>query len=60
MRFIKSVWKKPNGKAWTTTLSWATSYTGARSTPTYDNGILFHLSESGRLTAFESKTGKEI
>ena len=31
----KPVWKKPNGKAWTTTLSYASSYTGARSTPTY-------------------------
>jgi outer membrane protein assembly factor BamB len=54
------VWKKPNGKSWTTTLSWATSYTGSRGTPTYDNGILYHLSESGRLTALEAKTGKEI
>jgi len=56
----KPVWKKPNGKAWTTTLSWATSYTGSRSTPTYEKGVLYHLSESGRLTAFEAKTGKEI
>lgn len=56
----KPIWKKPNGKAWTTTLSWATSYTGSRSTPTYDSGVLYHLSESGRLTAFEAKTGKEI
>jgi outer membrane protein assembly factor BamB len=54
------IWKRPNGKAWTTTLSWATSYTGSRSTPTYDNGTLYQLSESGRLTAFEAKTGKEI
>jgi outer membrane protein assembly factor BamB len=56
----KPVWKKPNGKAWTTTLSWATSYTGSRSTPTFDKGVLYHLSESGRLTAFEAKNGKEI
>lgn len=54
------VWKEPNGKAWTTTLSWATSYTGARSTPTYDNGMLYHLSETGRLTAFDAMTGKQI
>lgn len=54
------VWKKPNGQAWSTTLSWATSYTGSRSTPTYNNGVVYHLSEGGRLTAFESKTGKEI
>ena len=56
----KPVWKKPNGKAWETTLSWATSYTGSRSTPTYDNGVLYHLGETGRLAAFDSKTGKEI
>jgi outer membrane protein assembly factor BamB len=56
----KLVWKKPNGKAWTTTLSWASSYTGPRSTPTYDKGRIYHLSEGGRLAAFDSKTGKEI
>jgi outer membrane protein assembly factor BamB len=56
----KPVWKKANGKAWSTTLSWATSYTGARSTPTYDNGVIYHLGERGRLAAFDSKTGKEI
>lgn len=54
------VWKKPNGDAWSTTLSYAASYTGARSTPTYDNGIIYHLGEMGRLTAFNSKTGEEI
>jgi outer membrane protein assembly factor BamB len=56
----KPVWKKPNGKAWTTTLSYASSYTGARCTPTYDNGVIYHLGETGRLTAFNSKTGEEI
>ncbi|MFZ0281075.1 MAG: PQQ-binding-like beta-propeller repeat protein, partial [Bacteroidales bacterium] len=56
----KPVWKKPAGKAWSTTLSWATSYTGARSTPTYDNGRLYHLSETGRLTSFDARTGMEI
>ena len=56
----KPVWKKPNGKAWSTTLSYASSYIGARSTPTYDNGVLYHLGEMGRLTAFDSKTGAEI
>jgi outer membrane protein assembly factor BamB len=56
----KLVWKMPNGKAWTTTLSWASSYTGPRSTPTYDKGRIYHLSECGRLAAFDSKTGKEI
>jgi outer membrane protein assembly factor BamB len=56
----KPLWKKPNGKAWTTTLSYASSYTGSRSTPTYDNGVIYHLGEMGRLTAFNSKTGDEI
>jgi outer membrane protein assembly factor BamB len=56
----KPVWKKPNGQAWSTTLSYASSYTGARSTPTYDNGVLYHLGERGRLTAFDAKTGDEI
>ena len=56
----KPVWKKPTGKAWSTNLSWATSYTGARGTPTYDNGRLYQLSETGRLTSFDAATGKEI
>ena len=56
----KLVWKKPVGKAWTTTASWASSYTGPRSTPTYDNGVVYFLGEMGRLAAFEAKTGKEI
>ncbi len=56
----KPVWKKPNGQAWDTTMSWAKTYTGSRSTPTYDDGILYHLGETGRLTAFDHKTGKEI
>lgn len=56
----KQVWKKPNGQSWETTLSWARTYTGARSTPTYDNGVVYHLGELGQLTAFEYKTGNEI
>ena len=56
----KPVWKKPNGQAWSTTMSHAATYTGSRSTPTYDNGVVYHLGEMGRLTAFKSKTGEEI
>jgi outer membrane protein assembly factor BamB len=55
----KLVWKKPNGQAWNTTLSWASSYKGSRGTPTYDNGTVYCLSEEGRLTAFEAKSGIE-
>jgi outer membrane protein assembly factor BamB len=56
----KLLWKQPNGTAWSTTLPWAVSYTGSRSTPTYDNGLLYHLSETGHLTAFNSKSGDII
>jgi outer membrane protein assembly factor BamB len=53
----KLVWKKPNGRAWSTTASWASSYTGSRSTPACDNGIVFHLGEMGLLTAYNAKSG---
>jgi len=53
----KPLWKKPNGDAWSVTVSWASSYNGPRSTPTYENGTVYHLSENGRLTAFRSKDG---
>jgi outer membrane protein assembly factor BamB len=56
----KLVWKKPNGPAWSTTLSWASSYKGSRSTPTYDKGVVYCLSEGGRLAAFEAKTGNAV
>jgi outer membrane protein assembly factor BamB len=56
----KLVWKKPNGPAWSVTVSWASSYNGPRSTPTCDNGVVYHLSEAGRLTSFRMKTGETI
>jgi outer membrane protein assembly factor BamB len=56
----KPVWKKPNGAAWDVQVSWASSYNGPRSTPTYDNGVIYHLSEAGRLSAYKSKTGELI
>ncbi len=56
----KLLWKKPNGNAWSTELSYASSYTGARSTPTYDNGIVYQLGEMGRLAAFDAYSGTEI
>lgn len=54
------VWKQPNGPAWETTMRHAMSYTGSRSTPTYDDGAVYHLGELGRLTAFDAGTGSEI
>jgi len=54
------VWKKPNGQAWETEMPWAISYNGARSTPTYSEGIVYHLGELGRLAAFDAKSGGEV
>lgn len=54
------VWKKPNGSSWETTMSHAMSYTGSRSTPTYDDGMVYHLGELGRLSAFDYRDGKDI
>ena len=56
----KQVWKKANGTSWETTMSHARSYTGSRSTPTYDDGIIYHLSDMGRLAALNNRTGSEI
>jgi outer membrane protein assembly factor BamB len=56
----KLLWKKPNGQAWETEMPWAISYNGARSTPTYSEGVVYHLGELGRLAAFDSKSGSEV
>lgn len=56
----KPVWKSPDGEAWSTTASWSSSYTGSRSTPTYDNGKVYYLSEAGRLAVYDAKTVKEL
>jgi len=49
----KLVWKAPNGESWTG------SYPGSRTTPTYDDGMLYHMGPTGRLAAFDAKSGKE-
>ena len=46
-------WTAPNGKAWTS--PWG----GARSTPTYSEGMVYHQGAFGRLAAFDANTGKE-
>jgi len=56
----KLKWKMPNGQSWEATRSHARAYTGSRSTPTFDDGLLYHLSDLGRLAAFDYKTGEEI
>ncbi|HUT37467.1 MAG TPA: PQQ-binding-like beta-propeller repeat protein [Planctomycetota bacterium] len=56
----KEKWRAPNGQAWAPTMSHATGYGGARSTPTWDDGVVYHLSERGRLIALEAQSGKEV
>ena len=56
----KLLWEMPNGWSYVTELSWAKAYTGSRGTPTYDDGVIYQLGESGRLAAFNHKTGKEL
>jgi len=50
----KLLWKAANGEAWLRTCP------GARATPTYHAGRLYHLTPLGRLAAFEAATGKEL
>jgi outer membrane protein assembly factor BamB len=50
----KLLWKSPNGE------SWRRSSPGSRTTPTYDNGALYHMNPTGRLAAFEARSGKEL
>ena len=56
----KQKWRKLNGRSWETTMRHAVAYAGSRSTPTYDEGRVYHLGERGRLTAFTAKSGDEI
>jgi outer membrane protein assembly factor BamB len=53
----KLLWKKANGAAWKVEVSWARGYDGPRSTPTFDNGVVYHVSELNKLTAYNAKTG---
>ena len=50
----KELWQTVNGGAWTG------SWPGARSTPVYNDGMVYQVSGGGRLAAFEAKTGKEV
>ena len=56
----KQIWKKTCGRAWNTNLSWASTYIGSRSTPTYSEGVLYILSEAGLLEALDALTGNEL
>ena len=56
----KPKWRRLNGVSWQTTMGHAVEYAGARGTPTYDEGRVYHLAEGGRLAALDAKTGEEI
>lgn len=57
----KKLWQKLNGQSWEAAeyQTWAVPYAGARATPTIDGDTAYHLSELGRLTAFDVQTGEE-
>lgn len=57
----KKLWQKLNGQSWEAAAfqSWAVPYAGARATPTVDEDTVYHLSELGRLSALDVRTGDE-
>jgi outer membrane protein assembly factor BamB len=57
----KKLWQKINGQSWEAASyqSWAVPYAGSRATPTVDGDTVYHLSDLGRLTAFDVRTGDE-
>ena len=56
----KLKWRRLNGLSWQSTMSHAVAYAGARSTPTYDEGRIYHLGDRGRLAALDADSGEEI
>lgn len=50
----KLLWKALNGDAW------SGASPGARTTPTYNDGRLYHLNPAGRLAAYDAKSGKPL
>jgi len=57
----KQLWQRLNGKSWEASerQPWAVPYAGSRGTPTVDGDTVYHLSELGRLTAFDFHTGEQ-
>ena len=50
----KLLWKTQNGR------SWRGATPGSRTTPTYSDGVLYHLNPRGRLAALDARTGKQV
>jgi len=58
----KRLWQRLNGQSWQASEQqpWAVPYSGSRGTPTVDGETVYHLSEMGRLTAFDVYTSNEL
>ena len=58
----RTKWRSPNGKWWQADpkMTWARSYGGARGTPTVNDGLVYHLNETGGLSAFDARTGTVV
>jgi len=50
----KLLWKAANGEAW------SGASPGSRTTPTYNDGLLVHMNPTGRLAAYEARSGKPV
>ena len=50
----KLLWQAPNGEAW------QGASPGSRTTPTYNDGMLYQMNPNGRLGAFDAASGKEV
>ncbi|RYD72306.1 MAG: hypothetical protein EOP84_23370, partial [Verrucomicrobiaceae bacterium] len=50
----KVLWQQQNGA------SWKDPYPGARSTPAYSAGRIYHQNAHGRVACFDAETGKEL
>lgn len=50
----KLLWKQPNGE------SWRRASPGSRATPTYSEGAVYHMNPTGRLAAYNAKSGEPI
>ncbi|UCG47819.1 MAG: PQQ-like beta-propeller repeat protein [Phycisphaerales bacterium] len=57
----RPLWQRLNGQSWQASerQPWAVPYAGSRGTPTVDGRSVYHLSELGRLTAFDVRTGDQ-
>ena len=57
----RKLWQALNGQSWEASeqQTWAVPYSGSRSTPTVDGDTVYHLSDLGRLTAFNVNNGEQ-